>query len=396
MKLLIVFSYLSSVLSLNILLSTTDSWVTKNLRLLYNDLLEQNHSVILVGPLYQTAQSLDATDGISSSDVLDGGDFGHLLPSNQIYYNNLKKLNDIGFMSSNYPKGVLKQREIDSLNEKYDETKLHEIQESNNNQFGFDPLDTNCAYVNTNNPINMLSAFLNTILPKHFSDFEIDLAIVGPTEGDSEKTIEVVNEMTKFLLVQNIPTISVVSADSNHVYFKNKSLNQQNNIFTKIKKFQNRKIINTINELNQRDILLPDFHSIQLLFPRYYNSNCKLHSVYRFADEDRLLKLNFSEFSLVDNKLINTNTKQLNLQKKQEIMDLREGKAIESVDDDESVFVDKMSNYYQHKMKLLNIEPNKMSQNRHKDDKAFSNCDITVKVQYLFNLDSNWDPSDVI
>lgn len=395
MQLFVVLGLVPYVLSLNILLSTTDSWATKNVRSLYNDLLQQNHSVILLGPLYQSILSTEASDGISSEPVEDGGDFGHLLPSNQIYYNNLMKLKDMESMSSSSPKGLLKQRQIKALNDKYDESKLFETEKSNSNQYGFDPLDKNCVYVNSNNPINILSGFLNSILPKYFPDFEIDLAIVGPTEGDSEKIVNIVNEMTKYLLVKNIPTISAVSADSNHIYFKNKSLTQPTSIFTRISKFINYKIINTINKLSELDELLPSFHSVQLKFPRYFNSNCKLHSAYRFVDEDRLFKIDFSEFKLVDNTLIHTKTILLDLQKKQEIMEVedKEIAKTEKVDDDELYFVDKMSNYYQHKMKLLNIDPKVLTQDKYDENIALGNCDIAVKVQYLFDFDDDWKTS---
>lgn len=236
MNLVVGLTLLNITLGLNIILTSTDSWVSSNLRYLYHQ-LSTNHTVILVGSLYN--HQIDYINDIS-----DGGDFNHLLPINQIYYRNIDLINQgdkfhpdrrshdgphggphgkprggphgDDFPKENHPnfnvdgpmigaKGVIFN--LDSSKSKL---------VSSNNYFGQDPQNDNIWFIN-DNPLNSLIKTFDTILPIHYPDFDPDLVIITTNENNYEIP-NFNNKMLDYSLSKNVSGLTV-AANSVHSYY---------------------------------------------------------------------------------------------------------------------------------------------------------------------------------
>lgn len=376
---LVTFLLLAKISCLNILLSTTDSWVTKNSRLLYADLVQKNHTVVLVAPLHQLVFS-DKDLKLLNDEIRDGGDFGHLLPSNQMYFKNLLKLDKLNKLDER-PKGLLTKKDLEQIDAELDEQfQAHgDFDILHTNQLGFDPLDKNCWFVNSNDPVDILSIATDHLLPTVYPDFVPDLAIVGPTSGDGEGVDTMVTEMEKYLLVKNIPTISINSMESTHIYFKNDLLSRKGNKFALVAKYQNTKIIELIEGL-QRKGLSSDY-ALNIKFPEY-DSNCKMRSNFEFTAFDKLTDFAYDTYVVEDKKLvkgdlINVNAFGISLQK-----------SLEEEDEEERFFVNKDSNYYKYKMSQFEKEIVKFDTVT--NEQVLKDCNISVNVHSFYNLNSSF------
>ncbi|KAG7665133.1 uncharacterized protein J8A68_001189 [[Candida] subhashii] len=235
---LLTTTFISQVLTLNIVLTTTDNWVAKNIRMLYSHLKHHNHNVILVAPLYQTIEDDDAiTDDPSA--IEDGGEYGHLLPVHQTYFKNIKLLN------SRKAKHVIPRQDI-----------FIPVKTS---QFGQDPLEKDAWYINSS-PMDSLTIGMDILLPKYYPDFKPDLIIVGPNEG-LESLATVGNMIESSIDNYGIPVIGISTQDSHAVYYHDEKYFQINpsntqhllkhNIFGKNIKFINKQVDSLIDNITQ-------------------------------------------------------------------------------------------------------------------------------------------------
>lgn len=260
---MLVLSYfILPTVALNILLTSTNSWVSKNVRHLQAELESQYHNVVLVAPLYE--------DGTTGDVKYDGGAFGHLLPSHQQYYNNMKKV-------KRGAKGVIlnQVQEDEGADESVVQTEM----------FGQDPQNLKAWYVNESAPRGLLIA-MDIIIPTYYPGFEIDLVII-PNEGLSlTLSTKVVgndesrlDEMAKICMIKNHPVISVSTEDEETIYFQ--ELKGRNNISKTNTKFVNSKIIQLIDTLSRSagsGRVLPEQTSLNVNFPsmNYENSQCHI------------------------------------------------------------------------------------------------------------------------
>ncbi|KAK8443041.1 hypothetical protein ACI3LY_002846 [Candidozyma auris] len=225
MKLLL----LPAVLALNILISTTDSWVSKSPRYLEWALRERGHSVKVVASLNPNTEVPpvehelhrdtleDFGDGVAA-----GGDFNHLLPAHQTYLKNVRRVN-----VARGAKNTILKRDLDALESEFSSQAVQ------NELYGQDPLNRNFWYVD-GTPLEALSLAFDEILPSHAPDFAPDLVIVGPNEGlhltppnsDDDVVVEDLDNMDDkahalALLAQlhKVPVITVSSEDHDRVYY---------------------------------------------------------------------------------------------------------------------------------------------------------------------------------
>lgn len=267
MRLILLLFISTTVTSLNILITTTDSWVSKNTRLLYSSLKEK-HNVKLIAPLYQYNLEKNNIPLFSNKLAKDGGEYGHLLSVHQTYFHNLRSIN------SKRAKGV-KFEQDESQSES--ESSTQDIVQSN--QFGQDPLDKNCWYVDSN-PFNSLQIGLDVILPNYYPDFKPDLTIIGPNEGLQNQ--QIINKMIHSTITNNnISTIAFSTEDEHHIYYQDEnyfhissnSIHQlmKHNVFTKNIKFINKEIGRIIDNLSNKGVIGLDFK-----FPSFnhFNSHC--------------------------------------------------------------------------------------------------------------------------
>ncbi|CAH6718404.1 hypothetical protein CLIB1444_01S05974 [[Candida] jaroonii] len=352
-----IFLFITLSNCLNIILSTSDSWVTKNVRSLYQDLINDNHHVLLVGPLYQTSPIFNLDIGQSphmrgvkdddfvvtdSKDINDGGDFDHLIPSNQMFYKNMKKLNFKRV--KNIPSKVDMKRDL--------------LPQIDNDYFGNDPLDKNCWFVNSANPINVLSIFMDNLMPKYYPDFQPDMILFGPLESHDNDQ-EILNEVSKFANFKNIPSITISTSDNKHVYY-----NEVNGQLKQITKFINAKVSEMMNQISTNK--LPDYHSVSIKFPKYLNSYClKEKNDFKFLNYNQLFNLDYNHFELNDSELRHKNVTTFNLLEKDPQNDIR----------------------------LEREDNTRRNQNVYKidDTTILDSCDIPVRINYLYQLDSKFN-----
>ena len=289
MKLFLFCVYANLALALNILISTPDSWVTKNVRHLKAALEAQNHTVVAIAPLYDNmgSQKLVADDNsvtmdtpvpadvnakrlVQSADAIaDGGDFGHLLPVHQIYYKHIKAMN---LVSRKRPRNVVHREDVP--------------QESvvSYDAFGQDPLDPSFWYVDSL-PVSTFLIGLDIILPKYYPGFKPDLVILGPQEGISYTSqgvsdyYEALQAMAAISASQNHSTIAVSSEDSHHIYFQDEHFfNAQQeqlkrfkkNVFARNIRFTNKKILDLVTRLENKAAgspLLPPQVALNVIIP---------------------------------------------------------------------------------------------------------------------------------
>lgn len=352
-----IFLFVTLGNCLNIILSTSDSWVTKNVRSLYQDLINENHHVLLVGPLYQSSALFDLDIGqnshmrgyneedsvvINNKENNDGGDFDHLIPANQMFYKNMKKINFKRV--KNIPSQLDMKRDL--------------LPNVDGESFGNDPLDKNCWYVNSANPVNILSIFMDNLLPKYYPDFQPDMIVFGPIESNDNDQ-EILNEVSKFANFKNIPAITISSSDNKHVYY-----NEVNGQLKKINKFMNSKISDMIKQISTTK--LPDHHSVNMKFPKYLNSYClREKNNFKFLNYNQLFNLDYNHFEINDMELVHKNVTTLNLVEEDPKNDIR-------LDRDDN------NKRYQ---KIYKID----------DSTILNNCDIPVRINYLYQLDSKFN-----
>ncbi|KAK6201534.1 uncharacterized protein RJT21DRAFT_1469 [Scheffersomyces amazonensis] len=258
----------NQVNALNILLSTSDSWVSKNVRSLYHSLTQQGHEVLIVAPLYTNSKALTVEDFESAEGELeDGGEFNHLLDIHQMYY---KKLFDINNKS---PKGVISKRHIELQKQKVIPTR----------QFGHDPLNNHIWYINSN-PLLTMKLAMDIILPTYFPEFQLDTIIFGPNEGSDELlNSQIFSYLYDTTAALKIPVISASTQDKHHIYYQDEkyfNINDvshpyKNNVFTKNLKFINSRIIDLLDSIAGNE--QSNFHYYNVNFPsiNHHSSKCQ-------------------------------------------------------------------------------------------------------------------------
>lgn len=250
------------VTGLNVLLTSSDSWVSKNSRYLYRSLVEEGHTVVYVGPYYFSPELPPVdfngeVDDPPSSNCIDGGDFCHLLPAHQKYYRYVRKLKTL----AKGAKKVIFKKDSDAFDFEYEAQTL-----VRQNSLGQDPMNKDFWYVN-GSPLESLAIAFSEILPKYLPGFKPELVIVGPNEGIHLSTStqrcsnEIMEEnlsshdnqveaMVHLAQLQGYPTISVSMEDNDHVYYQNEDyFNVEAKEFSKLFKdnyiAQNVKFVST-------------------------------------------------------------------------------------------------------------------------------------------------------
>ncbi|CUM65116.1 uncharacterized protein PRCAT00002743001 [Priceomyces carsonii] len=371
----LLFLHVSLCVALNVMVSTTDSWVAKNVRFLYQSLKEEGHNVILVGPLYGCHEKPSTLTRRSGKPENDGGDFGHLLPVHQTYYKNMKRLNRA--------KNVLTRAEIDRLGSVTGAT------------LGQDPMDKDVWYVNSL-PLETLSMGLDVILPHYYPDFVPDLVVIGPNEGlaltNTTKSTEL-QSMLQLLMIKDIPGIGVSTQDNHHVYFQDENFFNIDNTFRKV--FKNNAfgknikfICSKVNQLISEIGNFPLKTVLNINFPsmNHENSQCStslkanpeyVQISYDNEEEELPLRMkrNISKYSMGVNEIILDGEYGQTLDKE------RPRDKISAEEDELATFVDKESSYYLDTIKRLAYS-DKESENR-EEFKALTKCSISVNVENL-------------
>lgn len=424
MKLFIFCVYANLALALNILISTPDSWVTKNVRHLTAALKAENHTVVAIAPLYDDmgSQKLvsDDSDSVtltnsdskskrlvgSSQSIADGGDFGHLLPVHQIYYKNIKTMNS---GMAKRPRSVILEQDVpeDQPVVSYD-------------AFGQDPLDPSFWYVDSL-PVSALLVGLDVILPTYYPDFKPDLVILGPQEGasytpqGSADYYESIQAMAAISASQNYSTIAVSSEDSHHIYYQDEhffNAQQQRlkrfkkNVFSRNIRFINKKIIDLVSHLKDKAAgsLLPPQVALNVIIPSVNhdhshcatssNPNAKLNPEFRqvvFQGEvpASVMPEGLPKFSYLNNELHKQGLLKLSGLAKRDAQkndsDSEEEEEQEVYNDEERpTFVDKKSYYY-----LENLR------NYAKNPLAAFHSDSKIKMFEKRSIDQLSDNDDV-
>ena len=255
----VVIAFCATINALNILITNTDHWVSKNPRLLKSYLEKYGHDVKLISSSMSDSNSLP----MYSQQLDNYGPYEHLLPVHQSYYKKKQHL------KNKKPKNVVFKEE--------EKTEKDEIV-FQSNQYGQDPLDKDCWYVNSN-PFNSLQVGLNVILPNYYPDFTPDLVIVGPNEGLQNQYM--IDTMVKAINDQNISALAVSTEDSHDVYYLDEmyfhvdgSYHHQvkkHNLITKNIKFVNKQIGKMIKNLTGGQIVGLD---VKIPSINYEDSHC--------------------------------------------------------------------------------------------------------------------------
>ncbi|OBA22329.1 hypothetical protein METBIDRAFT_38724 [Metschnikowia bicuspidata var. bicuspidata NRRL YB-4993] len=266
--------------SLNILISSTDSWVEKNARYLHPALVEAGHTVVFVGPLHpnlvnsagglfqaqKPGQRRKASELPDYEDAYSAGDFGHLKEAHQKYYTYTRKLNAL----LRGAKGVIQKKE----SVEFDAEFVKETSELvRNPTYGQDPLNPDFWYVN-GSPLEALLVAFDVILPTHVSGFSPDLVLLGPNEGlhltcsDSPDVSGIpitdllalkdeLEAMRLLAQVKNHRVISVSTEDSHHIYYEDEGFfNVEETSYDKL--FKANFVTQNIQFVNLRLISLVD------------------------------------------------------------------------------------------------------------------------------------------
>lgn len=247
------------VAGLNILLTSSDSWVSKNSRYLYSALVADGHNVVYVGPYHALTEfpAVDSSPEDSLEDVNDdedadiyedtnanvasdakaqtvtkyiseGGDFGHLLPAHQKYFRYIRKLKTL----ARGARKVITKKDSEAFDVEFDSHKLIQTE-----VLGQDPLNRNFWYVD-GSPLECLSIAFSEILPKYLPSFSPNLVIVGPNAGihlstsTSRGSDDIAEEnlaangnqveaMVHLAQMRNVPAIAVSMEDHQHIYYEN-------------------------------------------------------------------------------------------------------------------------------------------------------------------------------
>ncbi|CAI5759583.1 unnamed protein product [Candida verbasci] len=357
MRIIVIVYFILSIYSLNILLTTTDSWVSKDIRFLYSYLKENNHNVLLMAPLYENNQ--DDLPNFQKKIVRDGGEFAHLLPVHQTYFKKLRNLSNKG------AKNVIKLFDSD-----FDPVL--------NTQYGQDSLDEHCWYINSS-PMNALRISLDILIPTYYPDFKPDLVLVGPNQGLNSSSKIDFDNFEKYSLV------SISLQDKYDLYYQNeKYFNigwfnsvqlMKHNTFTKNIKFINKKILNLINSLDvnngqiKLDIKFPslnhdDSHCITSAY-----SDLSYKQIDNRDKRDRIADFEISQFELLPSG---------------EIKKIKQQEEEDNEEDNESSreyasFKFNNDRYKQEIMRLPKRTTKKLNNNRNVYDYILSNCNIVLE-----------------
>lgn len=423
--LVIALQFVNLTLGLNILMSSKDSWVSKNTRHLYAGLKAEGHNVRLIAPLNNNGHINDA--GLASGaskreqgdqgeqrEILNGGDFGHLLPVHQKYYKAINKLNNLPRGAKN----VILKKDLESAGDKSAET-------VSNNYFGQDPLDESVWYVNAS-PLESLLIAFDVLLPQFEPDFKPDLVLLGPDEGLSLTPSTASNQplfhekhpnsdngldsMMRLTMLKKYPVIGVSTGDDHHIYFQDENFFniQQNvlskqllkkNVFTKNIKFINGKVIDLINKLTTSEQgILPENVALNVNFPSINHdvSHCttswknKNNNDPNFQQVVYDKKYDHSKHNILPKYELINNTIHI------------VGEYSVNIDEDaeQQTFVDKKSYYYSHILRRSSstdslTEPSGVNQDYSDNDdinqimsnidelNVLKNCGISVSVNHL-------------
>ncbi|KAL7662425.1 Survival protein SurE-like phosphatase/nucleotidase domain-containing protein [[Candida] zeylanoides] len=210
-----------TTLALNILLSSSESWVSQGVRRLQQDLEAQNHTVVLVAPLYSQLER-EAPHDID----IDGGAFGHLLSApTSDDTPTVRGVKNIAH--------TVKYPHVEDPADNSMAAKTYRPFRAK--QFGQDPLDKNAWFVDESPSIALLVAY-DIILPKFYPKFSPDIVILGPDQGlaltprvpahrravVSDRFVAS-EEMSRLSMVKNYPTIAISTADHQYAYFQKSS-----------------------------------------------------------------------------------------------------------------------------------------------------------------------------
>lgn len=431
--LLLGLHFLSFSWGLNILLSTKDSWVSKNTRHLYRGLKDEGHNVKLIAPLYNNAEGFESSateenkngKREETNEIANGGDFGHLLPVHQTYYKTVKKLNQVPRGAKN----VILKKDLETAEEPETSGK------HNSKSFGQDPLDSSVWYVNAS-PLQTLLVAYDVILPQFCPEFKPDLVILGPDEGLSltastpkdqllfqkDQYVETgLESMLLLSMIKKFPVIGFSTGDNHHIYYQDESyfniqqdvLSKQllkKNVFTKNIKFINKKVIEMISKLSESTgALLPESMALNVNFPSVN------HDVSHCTTSTKNKNNNDPDFKQVVFNSKHTKAKVAQLPKYEvvngdlEIIGFYDVE-ITSRDDEreEQTFVDKKSAYYNHiqnnarATEIIKLSSKEMQESEHNLPQDFSDnedlnelmnnidelnvlksCGISVSVNHL-------------
>ena len=306
-RLLILAITFQVVMAKNILLTTTDTWVSKNVRYLYQHLKNEGHNVMLVGPLYKynhrtetvagdklsegqniiihnsekdleitevtnPAPRIESLDGSEPSlrsreikeslvggSLIDGGEFSHLLPVHQTYFRNIARIN-------HSPKFSIKSIDKRALSKTNFKSKKTTAQSNN---YGQDPLDENIWYVNSN-PMDTLSITLDVLINK--VQFSPEIILIGPNEGTqytNDDKDNVLLQMLRYSKINGIPSIAISTEDNHHIYYQDeKYFNIQSQQPLKANTFsENIQFINSQVSKILEKTTLPKSISLNINFP---------------------------------------------------------------------------------------------------------------------------------
>lgn len=265
------------VACLNILLTSTDSWVSKNPRYLYRALREQGHEVKFVGPYYSSPEipPVELEDDevvVTSPKFKEGGDFSHLLPAHQKYFTYIRKLKTL----AKGAKKVIAKKDAEAFDSEFNSQELVRYK-----SLGQDPLNSDFWYVD-GTPLESLAVAFSEILPTYLKDFKPDLVIVGPNAGlhFSSMTYSASSKITEeeLLLKQNqaeamvhlaqvhdIRAMAVSMEDHSNIYYQNEDyFNVEETNYHRL--FKDNHIARTVKYINDRVLdvvqrVVPDLDS---------------------------------------------------------------------------------------------------------------------------------------
>lgn len=281
MRLLLLLPVVSA---LNILLSSTDSWVSSNVRYLYPALRAAGHDVVYIGPLnfldpeayesdfqryedgFQENQAADIiADGQAHKRLTQNsaGAFDHLAEANQEYFKNIRKRNIV-------PRGAknsLAKKDLQDFDQQYASQKEKLVK---NRVYGQDPLNSDFWYVDAN-PLVALAAAFDHILPQYYDGFTPDLVLVGPNAGlhltpddllhssgfkaeDLMALADCAHVMRLLAQFHNFPVVSVSVEDEEHVYFEDEDIFNVEEEYSK--SFRRNIVSKNIEFVNQRVVAL--------------------------------------------------------------------------------------------------------------------------------------------
>lgn len=222
------------VSALNILLTSTDSWVSKNPRYLHAALKDAGHDVLYVGPLNDSEDQPMVEPGDNSelqkrAENCVDGDFKHLGAATQNYYKYVRKLKQL----ARGAKKVISKKDLQAFDESFNAAEAALVR---GRTVGQDPLNADFWYVD-GTALEALALAFAEVLPQHRPDFTPDLVIVGPNEGlhlslpradvagitgeDLAHKSNQAEAMSQLAQLRGLPVLSVSTADLIHVYYEN-------------------------------------------------------------------------------------------------------------------------------------------------------------------------------